>query len=134
MSGTRRERSRPSPLRNGLLMLALALPFWVFFTPYEWLSVSLYLPPVLFGLLRGIRSGRSNWKLRALTVGVYGLGFVLLIGTVILVTKAPVDALMQAAAPVLLMLLLGLIGFAAGEELAARLASRLLPGHGPGGG
>lgn len=107
-----------APIWNGLGVLALALLVWLYFTPCDWQSPSLYLPPVLVGLLLGRKQGRRPWRLR-LGIGlVYGLALGVLAAVIVFVTGGPPQALYTAGIVILLLVVpLAIAGLALGYWL-----------------
>lgn len=91
-------RSRLASIWNGLGIFSFALLLWMFLTPCNWQSPSLYLPPFLIGLWLGF--GREEalfpwgWQLSAMAT--YALALAALAAAIVWLTGGPWQALYTA--------------------------------------
>lgn len=104
-------------------MLGLGLVIWIVFTPCAWHSPPLYLPPVLTGLVVGLRQPGVSWRMRLTTAWSYALALLVSIAVVMVFTADPLP--LGSLWAVTLATLLGvgplaLLAFTLGEYLGSR--------------
>jgi hypothetical protein len=114
-----------APVWDGIGLLTTALLTWIFVTPCEPDSPSLYLPPFFVGAMLGLGRSRRSWQLHVAGAVVYGAGLLAFAAAVIYFTNGPWADLLDAGWVIwLAMVPLAAITLVLTDKLFAWLARR----------